>query len=150
MLNLKKVIAQDIYTESDSQGGKQISAGSQQCVLNKYLFRISLVAQWLRILLPMQGTRVQALVQEDLTCRGATKPVRHNYWDCALEPTSHSYWSPRAAIIELRVPRARAPQQEKPLQWEAHTPQRRVAPARRNQRKPVRSNEDPTQPKINK
>ena len=40
----------------------------------------SLVAQWLRIRLPMQGTRVWALVQEDLTCRGATKPVRHNYW----------------------------------------------------------------------
>ena len=39
----------------------------------------SLVAQWLRICLPMQGTRVQALVWEDLTCRGATKPVRHNY-----------------------------------------------------------------------
>ena len=27
----------------------------------------SLVVQWLRILLPMQGTRVQALVQEDPT-----------------------------------------------------------------------------------
>ena len=39
----------------------------------------SLVAQWLRIRLPMQGTRVQALVREDPTCRGATKPVRHNY-----------------------------------------------------------------------
>ena len=39
----------------------------------------SLVAQWLRILLPMQGTRVQALVQEDPTRRGAAKPVRHNY-----------------------------------------------------------------------
>ena len=39
----------------------------------------SLVAQWLRIHLPMQGTRVQVLVQEDLTCHGATKPVRHNY-----------------------------------------------------------------------
>ena len=38
----------------------------------------SLVAQWLRIRLPMQGTRVGALVQEDPTCRGATKPVRHN------------------------------------------------------------------------
>ena len=25
------------------------------------------------------GTRVQALVREDPTCRGATKPVRHNY-----------------------------------------------------------------------
>ena len=42
-------------------------------------FRASLVAQWLRIRLPMQGTRVRALVQEDPTCRGATKPVRHNY-----------------------------------------------------------------------
>ena len=39
----------------------------------------SLVAQWLRIHLPMQGTRVRALVQEDPTCRGATKPVCHNY-----------------------------------------------------------------------
>ena len=41
--------------------------------------RASLVVQWLRICLPMQGTRVRALVQEDSTCRGATKPVRHNY-----------------------------------------------------------------------
>ena len=39
----------------------------------------SLVAQWLRIHLPMQGTRVQALVLEDPTFRGATKPVQHNY-----------------------------------------------------------------------
>ena len=42
-------------------------------------FRVSLVAQRLRIRLPMQGTRVRALVWEDPTCRGATKPVRHNY-----------------------------------------------------------------------
>ena len=42
--------------------------------------RASLVAQWLRICLPMQGTRVQALVWEDPTCRGATGPVSHNYW----------------------------------------------------------------------
>ncbi|KAJ8796152.1 hypothetical protein J1605_002281 [Eschrichtius robustus] len=41
--------------------------------------RASLVAQWLRIRLPMQGTLVQALVREDPTCRGATKPVCHNY-----------------------------------------------------------------------
>ena len=39
----------------------------------------SLVAQWLRIRLPMQGTWVQALVWDDPTYRGATKPVRHNY-----------------------------------------------------------------------
>ena len=41
--------------------------------------RASLVAQWLRIRLPMQGTRVQSVVREDPTCRGVTKPVRHNY-----------------------------------------------------------------------
>ena len=39
----------------------------------------SLVAQWLRICLPMQGTRVRALVWEDPTCRGADRPVSHNY-----------------------------------------------------------------------
>ena len=39
----------------------------------------SLVAQGLGIHLPMQGTRVQALVREDPTCRRATKPVSHNY-----------------------------------------------------------------------
>ena len=49
------------------------------------------VAQWLRIHLPMQGTRVRALVWENPTCRRATKPVRHSYWACALEPASHNY-----------------------------------------------------------
>ena len=37
-----------------------------------------------------------------------------------------------ATTTEARVPRARAPPQEKPPQWEAHAPQRRVAPARHN------------------
>ena len=41
--------------------------------------RASLVAQWLRICLPMQGKWVRALVWEVPTCRGATKPVSHNY-----------------------------------------------------------------------
>ena len=39
----------------------------------------SLVVQWLRIRLPMQGTLVRSLIQEDPTCYGAIKPVRHNY-----------------------------------------------------------------------
>ena len=42
-------------------------------------FWASLVAQWLRVRLPMQGTRVRALVREDPTCRGVTKPMCHNY-----------------------------------------------------------------------
>ena len=41
--------------------------------------RTSLVAQGLGIRLPMQGTWVRALVWDDPTCSGATKPVHHNY-----------------------------------------------------------------------
>ena len=80
----------------------------------------------------MQETRVRALGREDPTCRGAIKPVHHNYLTCALEPLSHNYWSPHATTTEAHEPRARALQQEKPPQWEAHAPQQRVAPARQN------------------
>ena len=45
----------------------------------KIYFWASLVAQQLRICLLMQGTRVRALVWEDPTCRGATRPVSHNF-----------------------------------------------------------------------
>ena len=51
----------------------------------------SLVAQWLRIRLPMQGTRVRALFREDPTCREQLIPC--------------------ATTTEARVPGARAPQQ---------------------------------------
>ena len=53
--------------------------------------------------------------------------------------------SPRATATETHTPRARAPQQERPLQREAHVPQQGVVPARRYWRKPTCSNEDPTQ-----
>ena len=79
----------------------------------------------------MQGTGVQALVQEDPTCRGAPKPVRHNYWACTLEPASHNYWARvpqllKPARLELML------HNEKPLQWEACALQQRVAPAHCN------------------
>ena len=61
----------------------------------------SLVAQWLRICLPMQGKRVRALVWEDPTCRGATKPMCHNYWACALEPAGHNYWACAPQLLKL-------------------------------------------------
>ena len=41
--------------------------------------RASLVVQWFRIHLPMQGTQVQFLVQEDSTGHRTTKPVHHSY-----------------------------------------------------------------------
>ena len=91
----------------------------------------SLLAQWLRILLPTQRTRVQSLVQEDPTCCGATKPMCHNYWAWALEPASHNYWAHvpqllKPTCLELVL------HNEKPPQWEARTPQRRVGLAHRN------------------
>ena len=41
----------------------------------------------------MQGTWLRALVWEDPTCHGATKPMHHNSWACDLEPVSHNYWA---------------------------------------------------------
>ena len=46
----------------------------------KYIYvGTSLVVQWLRVCLPVRGTWVQSLVQEDPTCLGAARPTRHNY-----------------------------------------------------------------------
>ena len=79
----------------------------------------------------MQGTWVRDLVQEDPTCHGATKPLCHNYWACALEPVSHNYW---ALMPQLLKPAGLEPVlcNEKPLQGEARTPQQRIAPAHHN------------------
>ena len=46
----------------------------------------SLVAQWLGVCLPMQGTRVRALAWEDPPCRGATGPVSTITEPARLEP----------------------------------------------------------------
>ena len=78
----------------------------------------------------MQGTRVRSLVREDPKCRGATKPLRHDYWACALEPAlcnERSHRNEKPAHHTKSNPRS--PQLEK-----AH----------------ARSNEDPMQPKTNK
>ena len=72
----------------------------------------SLVGQWIRIRMPMQGTGVRSLVQED--------------------PHTSEQLSLWATTPEAHVPRARAPQQEKPLQWEAAHHNKKAAPARRN------------------
>ena len=123
---------------------KQSTCLSTDKWINKmWYIGASLVAQWLRVLLPMQGTQVWALVWEDPTCHRATKLVHHNYWACALEPASHDYWSPCATPTEAHMPRARALQQEKPPQWEAHCTTTKSSPhlpqlekARAQQRRP--------------
>ena len=81
------------------------------------LMGTSLVAQWLRLCLPMQGIQVRPLGQEDPICHGATKPMSHNYWAGVLR------------LLKPHVPRG-ALQQEKPPQCKAHTPQQRVSSTR--------------------
>jgi len=51
----------------------------------------SLVVHWVRILLPMQGTRVLSLVWEEPTRRERTKPECHKYLARALEPEGSNY-----------------------------------------------------------
>ena len=82
----------------------------------------SLVAQWLRVCLPMQGTRVRALVWEDPACHGATGPVSHNYRACAS-----------GALLRNKRNR----DSERPAHRDEEC---------RSWRKPSRRNEDPTQP----
>ena len=48
--------------------------GLNSCPQNSHL-RTSLVVQWFKIHLPVQGTRVQSLVQKDSTCHRAAKPM---------------------------------------------------------------------------
>ena len=72
------------YSHSDLQRKIRVISLCNRQLFKKLInftktLRASLVAQWLRICLPMQGTRVRALVWEDPTGRGATRPVSHNY-----------------------------------------------------------------------
>ena len=84
---------------------------------------------------PTQETEVQSLAREVPTCLRASNPVHHSCWACAPEPRSHSHWAHVQQLLKPKCPRAPALQQEKPPQWEAHTLQRRAAPAHRSWRK---------------
>ena len=75
---------------------------------------------------------VQPLVQEDTTCRGATKPIHQNSRACERLG---------ALTTEPHAPRACVPQQKKP-------PQRQSSPRSPRLVKSLRRNEDPAQPKI--
>ena len=77
----------------------------------------SLLAQLLRNHQPMQGTQVRALLREDPTCCGVTNEARAPQL-LSLRSRAHGpqLLSPRATTTEACVPRACAPQQEKPPQ----------------------------------
>ena len=90
----------------------------------------SLAVQWFRVCLPMPGTRVQSLVQEDCTRRGPTKHMCHN---CGS-------------------PRSRAPvPQEKPLQIRSRcTATREKPPLEANRESPHTATKTQHSQKVNK
>ena len=104
---------------------------NEHCIyhFNSYI-GTSLVVQWIRIRPPTQEIQVPSLGRED--------------------PDAAEQLSLCATTTEAARPHAwvRAPQQKKPPQGEALTPQWRVAPLNTT-RESLRT-EDPTQPKINK
>ena len=89
--------------------------------------RTSLVVQWLRICLPVQGTWVQSLVQEDSTCPQST------CMSLRLKPVH----------LEPKLCSKRSCQNEKPAHCNEEWPRLTATRERLN------SNENPTQPKIN-
>ena len=115
--------------------------------LNSYL-RISLVAQWWRIHEPMQGARVQSLIQEDPTCHRATKPVCHNYWAYALEPGSHNYWAHTPQLLKLMAQNPCSATREATTLRSPHTATESRTRSLQLEKTP-HSNKDPAQP-INK
>ena len=84
-------LVQNVYPQAFDKAEWQLTQLSRPF---RFLLRTFQVARWLKIHLPRQETQVWSLVQEDPTCRRATKPMYHNYWACALEPTGLNYWSP--------------------------------------------------------
>ena len=83
--------------------------------------------QRLSIYLPVRGTWVWSLVREDRVCHRASNLV---------PPTTET--------------EAHAPQQEKPPQWEALTPNKEEPLLAAAREKPTHSNEDTAQPRIKK
>ena len=89
----------------------------------------SLVGQWIRICLPVQGTWVWSLLQEweDFTCRGATKST-----NSTMESVCHNCWSPSACGLHTATTAPACCNQSRHLEpavcnertrWEAHAPQ---------------------------
>jgi len=100
--------------------------------VNSHLWT-SLVVQWLRIRLSMQGTRVLFLVREDPTCCRATESAHHKVTEPEMDP--------RDTAAEAHSPRARAPQ-EKPPQLNEEEPLLAT-----NRESPRAANRDPAQQK---
>ena len=72
------------------------------------------MVQWLRIFLPMLGTRIRSLVGEESTSGRANRTACHKYWAQVLETASRNFWS-----LE---PGAQAPQEKPALNTARESP----------------------------
>ena len=86
-------------------GNRKHDASSWVCQGSLHLkakeYQTSLVVQWIRIHLLMKETWVQAVVHEDPTCHGSTKPMHPNSWACALGLASCNYWACVPQLLKL-------------------------------------------------
>ena len=117
-IDIKKRTSHDLFILfffSYEERGKLLWSGQISPI--KKGIRASLVAQWLRVCLLMQGTRVRALVWEDLTCRVSN-------WAREPQLLSLRVWSLCSATREATMVRGlrtamksgpRSPQLEKAL-----------------------------------
>ena len=106
-----------------------LQSGQRTILIPKRISWTSLVVQWIGIHLPMKRTGVWSLVQEESACRGATKPMCHNYW-------AHAPWSLCSPTREATAISLCTTMKNSPC-----SPQLEKACTQR---------QDPVQPKINK
>ena len=91
----------------------------------------------------MQETQVQSLTRQDTMCSRATKPMQHIYWATAPEPESRNSWGLHTPEPMQSNKRGHG-NEESARQIESPPP-----PPLQLEKSPC-SNEDPTQPQINK
>ena len=81
---------------------------------------VSLVAQWSRMCLPMQETRIWPLVWEDPTCQQRNYTCAPQLLNLCSKAGNHNYWGHTPQLLKPVHSGAWVQQQERPLQWETH------------------------------
>jgi len=97
----------------------------------------------------MQETWIWSLGWEDLIYQGANKPMPHKYWARVPQILSLCSGAQELQLLKPMHPKACAPQQKEPPQWEAWAPQLERSPCSL-QLERAQATEDVAQPKINK
>ena len=139
------------FTFSVSQENTQVLSSNQKPVSDSNQIAVNLgcscglsgeesVWQWRGHGFYPWSRRIPHTAEQLSLCTTTTEPVLQSPWATTTELTCPNYWS-------LHTVEARAPPQEKPLQWEPMHHSWRVAPVLAQLEKSLCSNQDPTQPK---